>query len=195
MLPFYQTEWQITEDWFFAPEKELETFQALDADGNVILSDLTGLPEEFQRFRSVDDGTGNPEPFTFVPEYNRTIELSDGSITSQFLEKFGRPGRDTGLELERNNSFSVDQSMYLLNSSEVQKRINNSSRVRGIARQAKRNSRKSIEELYGLVLSRAPTQQELASARSYPGVREGKREAFDDLCWALVNSKEFLYHH
>ena len=41
----------------------------------------------------------------------------------------------------------------------------------------------------------APTQQELASARSYPGVREGKREAFDDLCWALVNSKEFLYHH
>lgn len=136
-----------------------------------------------------------PEPFTFVPEYNRTIELSDGSITSQFLEKFGRPGRDTGLELERDNSFSVDQSMYLLNSSEVQKRIDNSRRLRGIARQAKKNPRKSIEALYGLVLSRAPTQQEMAIARSYPGVRDGKREAFDDLCWALVNSKEFLYHH
>ena len=119
-------------------------------DAEVLFDALTILGGQGEIYQSPV-----PEPFTFVPEYNRTIGLSDGSITSQFLEKFGRPARDTGLELERNNEFSVDQSMYLLNSSEVQRRISNSRRLRGIARQAKRNPGKSIEELYGLVLSRS----------------------------------------
>jgi len=159
-------------------------------DAEVLFDALTILGGQGEIYQSPV-----PEPFTFVPEYNRTIELSDGSITSQFLEKFGRPGRDTGLELERNNEFSVDQSMYLLNSSEVQKRISNSWRLRGITRQARQNPRKSIGDLYGLILSRPPTRQEMAFARSYPGVRAGQRQAFDDLCWALINSKEFLYRH
>jgi len=136
-----------------------------------------------------------PEPFTFVPEYNRTVELSDGSITSQFLEKFGRPGRDTGFELERDNEFSVDQSMYLLNSSQVQKRIENSPQLRDISRRTNRNPERRIEALYRLVLSRPPTDQELAFAGTYPGMQAGKRQALDDLCWALINSKEFLFRH
>jgi hypothetical protein len=159
-------------------------------DAEVLLDALTTLGGEGELYQSPV-----PEPFTFVPEYNRTIELSDGSITSQFLEKFGRPARDTGLELERNNEFSVDQSMYLLNSSEVQKRISNSPRLRGIARQAKRNPEKSIDALYRLIFLRPPTEGELAYASSYPGIQAGKREAVDDLCWALINSKEFLYRH
>ena len=42
-------------------------------------------------------------PFTFIPEGQRSIALPDGSITSPFLEQFGRPSRDTGLESERSN--------------------------------------------------------------------------------------------
>ncbi len=136
-----------------------------------------------------------PEPFTFVPEYHRTIELSDGSITSQFLEKFGRPGRDTGYELERDNEFSVDQSMYLLNSSQVQKRISNSPRMREIVQASRRNPQRAVNSLYRLTLSRAPTRAELALAMDYTGMQTGERQAIEDLCWALVNSKEFLYRH
>ena len=36
-----------------------------------------------------------PEPFTFIPEGQRSIELADGSISSSFLDMFGRPARDT----------------------------------------------------------------------------------------------------
>ena len=42
-----------------------------------------------------------PEPFTFLPEFDRTIRLADGSITSPFLEMFGRPPRDTGADPNR----------------------------------------------------------------------------------------------
>jgi hypothetical protein len=136
-----------------------------------------------------------PEPFTFVPEYQRTVELSDGSITSQFLEKFGRPGRDTGLELERDNEFSVDQAMYLLNSGEVQKRIASSPRLRDIQQQTRRSPGRGVRALYRLLLTRPPTRDELDLALAYPGIEDGDRKAFEDLCWALINSKEFLYRH
>jgi hypothetical protein len=136
-----------------------------------------------------------PEPFTFVPAYRTTVELSDGSITSQFLEKFGRPGRDTGLELERDNEFSVDQAMYLLNSSDVQKRIGNSPRIREIRQQTRRNPERGVKAIYRLMLTRPPTDAELNFALAYPGMDEGDRQAFEDLCWALINSKEFLYRH
>lgn len=136
-----------------------------------------------------------PEPFTFFPEYKRTVDLSDGSITSQFLEKFGRPGRDTGTEMERDNSFSVDQSMYLLNSSEVQTRIQNSFRLKQIIRSAKRDNDKAIEAVYRMVLTRPPTRQEVTIALAYPGIRNGQPSAYEDLVWALINTKEFLYRH
>ncbi|HSH08738.1 MAG TPA: DUF1553 domain-containing protein, partial [Oceanipulchritudo sp.] len=137
-----------------------------------------------------------PEPFTFVPDYRRTISLSDGSITSQFLEKFGRPARDTGMESERNNEVSVDQVMYLLNSSDVQAKIKASPWMKGIMKNAKGNGEAVTKSIYYLLLSRAPTRGEINLANEYFAETSRQRQpAFEDLCWALINSKEFLYRH
>ncbi|MEX0321959.1 MAG: DUF1553 domain-containing protein [Puniceicoccaceae bacterium] len=151
-----------------------------------------------------------PEPFTFVPEYKRTITLSDGTITSQFLEKFGRPGRDSGTELERNNEISVDQTMYLLNSSEVQKKIRNSPLMKAAIRDSKGNNRVLIRSLYLILLSRNPTPEEMKSSFNYytkmlPKTANNQRQkrnlwnkrqqASEDLAWSLINSKEFLHRH
>lgn len=159
-------------------------------DAEVLFDALTVLGGQGELYQSPV-----PEPFTFVPEYKRTVQLSDGSITSQFLEKFGRPGRDTGLELERNNAYSVDQGMYLLNSGEIQRRIKSSFRLRNIIRQGKQDPQKAVDQLYRLILARPPTQEEQAIALAYQGVSSGRQLAYQDLCWALINSKEFLYRH
>ncbi|MGC8804413.1 MAG: DUF1553 domain-containing protein, partial [Candidatus Ratteibacteria bacterium] len=63
-----------------------------------------------------------PEPYTFIPKENRNIGLADGSITSSFLITFGRPSRDTGLESERNSNPTDKQRLYMLNSSDIQKK-------------------------------------------------------------------------
>ncbi len=137
-----------------------------------------------------------PEPFTFIPEHQRTITLADGSITSQFLEMFGRPARDTGLESERNNQPTDAQRLHLLNSSHVQRKIQDSWRIRGLFNNNRKNRPALIRQLYLVILSRYPTPSELTAATEYfdtKGLRPD--QAVNDLAWALINSKEFLYRH
>ena len=137
-----------------------------------------------------------PEPFTFIPEQQRSIALADGSITSHFLEMFGRPARDTGLESERNGKPTAAQRLHLLNSTHVQRKIVRSQRLRRLIRMAKGDRSRVIRGLYMTILSREPTPTELAAAEEYcrtPGLSQ--RQAAEDLAWALVNTKEFLYRH
>ena len=137
-----------------------------------------------------------PEPFTFIPEENRSIELADGSITSQFLEMFGRPARDTGLESERNNQPTDAQRLHLLNSSHVQNKIERSTRLNGLVKAAKGNRQTLANMIYLNILSRYPTKAELAAAQQHlQSTGKNLRQATNDLAWALINSKEFLYRH
>jgi len=137
-----------------------------------------------------------PEPFTFIPPSHPTITLADGSISSQFLEMFGRPARDTGLASERNNKITTEQRLYLLNSSAVQQRIYRNQRLIGLFRWAKGKLHPIIRGVYLSILSREPTAAEIAAVEEYHK-RSGLsvRNAALDLAWALINSKEFLYRH
>jgi hypothetical protein len=137
-----------------------------------------------------------PEPFTFIPKENRTISLADGSITSSFLTTFGRPSRDTGLESERNNKPTDSQCLYLLNSTDLLRKIEGSPQLRQIFTANGSNTQQMIRDTYLLLLSRYPVPNELASADKYiksSGLLPGQSAA--DIIWAIINSKEFLYRH
>jgi hypothetical protein len=137
-----------------------------------------------------------PEPFTFVPEEHRTIELRDGSINSPFLEMFGRPSRDTGLMSERNNTPTDSQRLFLLNASQIQKQITVSPKLRRLNPLLKKDRDKLVMELYVMLLSREATEVEKSAALAYMDTPHGKgRNGLLDLAWALTNSKEFLFRH
>ncbi|MBN2511508.1 MAG: DUF1553 domain-containing protein [Sedimentisphaerales bacterium] len=137
-----------------------------------------------------------PEPFTFIPDEHRTIELADGSITSQFLEMFGRPARDTGLESERNSHPTDVQRLFMLNSSDVRKKITQSPLLRKIFNTGKGKPREMIASLYITILSRYPTPQEYQTIEKHFASRRNRTgEAAEDLTWALLNSREFLFRH
>ena len=87
-------------------------------DAEVLIDALNQITSTTEKYSSPI-----PEPFTFIPEDQRSIALPDGSITSPFLEMFGRSPRDTGLESERNNRITDAQRLHLLNSSQVQRKI------------------------------------------------------------------------
>ena len=135
-----------------------------------------------------------PEPFTFIPESQRSIELADGSISSSFLELFGRPARDSGRESERNNRPTAAQQLHLLNSSHIRRKIETSGKLRELL-QSKRKPREIVDELYLTILSRPATADELEVLRDYAQPGHAGRRPMMDLVWALLNSAEFLYRH
>jgi len=167
----------------FYPVRRLEAEVLIDA-----LCQITGTTEQYS--------SPIPEPFTFVPEDQRSIALADASITSPFLETFGRPPRDTGLELERNNRPTAAQRLHLLNSSHIQRKIEQSPKLQALT-QRRANPREGVNELYLTILSRFPTDEELKTVGAYfqAGAANRRIGAGADLVWALVNSAEFLYRH
>ncbi len=131
-----------------------------------------------------------PEPFTFLPDHQRAIALPDGSITSSFLEMFGRPARDSGMESERNNRLTAGQALHMLNSNHIRNKLKKGPGIKAILNQAS-NPTEAAELVYLTILSRRPSPDELSTATQLCSYSSGTR----DLIWALINSDEFLFRH
>ena len=150
------------------------------------LGQITGTTEEYS--------SPIPEPFTLLPESYRAIALADGSITSSFLDTFGRSPRDTGLMSERDNRPSAAERLYLLNSSNVQRKLQQSAKLQVLI-PGRGDVRQMITGLYLTILSRFPTEEELTIGAAYAQSAGNRRVAGLDLAWALINSAEFIYRH
>ncbi|MGA2542445.1 MAG: DUF1553 domain-containing protein [Verrucomicrobiota bacterium] len=166
----------------FYPLRRLEAEVLIDA-----LDQITGGTESYS--------SAIPEPFTFVPGNVRSIALEDGSISSSFLDMFGRSPRDTGLEEERNNRPTSEQRLHLLNSSHIELKLEQSRLIPFLV-QSTKTPREIATALYLGILSRFPSADEATIAETY--YQSGglnRRQATIDLAWALINSTEFLYRH
>lgn len=136
-----------------------------------------------------------PEPFTFYPPKTRATHLGDATVSSSELELFGKVSRDVSLESQRNNSLTSRQLLYLMNSSELEKRIRKSS----VLQQLFLNSgdfAQLVDNITLLVLSRRATPQEITMYNEYMKTNAlSLMEAAVDIMWTQINSNEFLYNH
>ena len=165
------------------PVRRLEAEVLVDA-----LCQLTGTTEKYS--------SQIPEPFTYIPEQQRSILLADGSITSPFLEMFGRPPRDTGLLSERNNKPSAAQRLHFLISSHVRNKFTRSKKLRELLYSSQKRPREAMNKIYLTFLSRLPTDEERGMISQYADSSGmAGRDLALDLMWTLVNSKEFMYRH
>ncbi len=152
------------------------------------LNQITGTTEKYS--------SAIPEPFTFVPDDQHATALPDGSITSSFLETFGRPSRDTGLQAERNNRITATQRLTLLNSTQIQRKLEQGPKLQALFRTGRTSPGEMVDGLYLAILSRPPTADERNTITAYvQSAGPDKRAAAIDLAWALINSAEFLYRH
>jgi len=144
---------------------------------------------------AVSSVSGVPSRFDGLPAGTRAIELPDESVASAFLDAFGRPKRDTSCECERVSDASLGQSLMLLNSAEVQSKLSApDSRAGRLAKDTRPDGTK-VEELFWAAFGRGPTSGELTSAVDHLGKNPAKRrEAFEDILWALINAKEFQFN-
>ncbi|MEZ5988400.1 MAG: DUF1553 domain-containing protein [Planctomycetota bacterium] len=158
-------------------------------DAEVLLDAIDGITGTTDSFSSAI-----PEPFTYLPPEAPAVTIPDGSITSPFLEMFGRPARDTGLMSERGRDCSAEQRLHLLNSGHVQRKLEQGPRLRTLL-QSRKPLPEVVEDLYLTILSRYPTDAEVEVLKRYVAAGKDRRAAGLDVAWALVNGAEFQFRH
>lgn len=139
--------------------------------------------------------TGTSENFSGLPAGTRATQMPDASVAPYFLKVFGQPQGDTACECERSQEASLAQSLHLLNSREVQDKVARG-RARELASQKDRPVEERIQELYRWMYAREPASDELQVALAHLQKHaDNPQTAFEDIMWALVNTKEFLFNH
>jgi hypothetical protein len=144
---------------------------------------------------AVDKVTLSQTQFAGMPAGTRAVELPDAGFSSYFLDVFGQPGATTACECERMQEANLAQSLHLLNSDEMQKKLSAESGRAAKYAADPRSDEVKVRELYLIALSRQPRADELATALAYLSGKENQREAYEDVVWTLVNSKEFMFNH
>lgn len=141
--------------------------------------------------------TGSAESFAGMPQGTRAIQLPDEAIASTFLDVFGRPPRETPCECERPREANLAQALQLLNSGDLQAKITTPrGRLASWLEDTQKSNPEILEELYLTALGRRPRDSERTTLLTYVGGKSSDRTAaFQDVLWALLNTKEFLFNH
>lgn len=146
---------------------------------------------------AIDQVTGSPTNFGPIPAGTRAVQLPDNGFNSYFLTVFGRPESSSACECERSSEANLAQSLHLLNSGEIQGKLTNGSgRAATFANDKTRDHAAKIRELYLLAFSRPPQADESAVALAHiEKHKDAPQRAYEDIVWALINTKEFLFNH
>ncbi len=131
------------------------------------------------------------------PAGTRAVQVVDVDVSPYFLTVFGQPQATTACECERQQNANLAQSLHLLNSSEVQEKVAAAGgRAALWAADTQRPSDDRIRELYRWTYARQPDAEELQIALTHLAHHEATPQiAWEDLLWALINTREFLFNN
>lgn len=151
---------------------------------------------------AVDMLVGQPTKFAGMPTGTRAVDLPDSGFDSYFLTAFGRPQAVSACECERSGDASLAQSLHLINSDSLYKQLSgDTGRAARLASDTKVDVNDKVRALYLTAFARKPKDDERQSVISYLNKAAGQadpaklRTKYEDVIWALVNTKEFLFNH
>ncbi len=144
---------------------------------------------------AIGTATEAPEKFAGLPAGTRAIQLPDSRVASYFLDVFGRPAREITCECERSDEANMAQALHLINSPSIQQKLSAATgRVERLVK-ANKKDREAVEEMYLATLCRLPEPVELEDAVDQIRSSANRKEGVEDLLWALINSREFIFNH
>ena len=160
-------------------------------------------------FDSINDVTRTPSNFAGMPAGTRATALPDNSFNagSYFLTVFGRPESSSACECERTQEASLAQALHLLNAKDIQDKLASDAGAPAKLAADPRSDADKLRELYLAAYARPAEAHEIELARAYlDKPRKGadgqpldaaksKRLGYEDVVWAILNTKEFLFNH
>lgn len=147
-------------------------------------------------YDAVNRVTGSRGGFAGLPPETRAVQLPDSGPANYFLTVFGKPEADSSCECERSQEANLAQSLHLLNSKDLHGKLSEGGgRAAALAKDTARSPEEKVRELYYWVYSRPPAPEELAAALAHLQKSKEAQAAYEDIAWALLNTKEFLFNH
>ena len=165
------------------------------------ISDIRNYSRHYrQRLRAevlldtVSDISGIPETFSAMPQKSRATQIWTHRVSSLFLDTFGRPDPNQDPPCERTGETTVAQTLHLMNAPTLHAKVTSDDGRAAQLASSDRTPDAIVEELYVLIYSRLPEQEEVGIGRQFfsePGIT--RRAATEDLMWALMNTPEFVF--
>jgi hypothetical protein len=142
----------------------------------------------------ISEVTETKDKFQGLPLGSRAVQVADGRTSDYFLTTFGRAPRDTVCAAEAKTEPTLSQALHMLNGPTVQDKISQGGVVKRLLDQ-KTPAPAAIEAIYLRCLSRKPTPEETQKLTTIVGQTENPQAGLEDIFWAVLNSREFLFNH
>jgi Protein of unknown function (DUF1553)/Protein of unknown function (DUF1549) len=149
-----------------------------------------------QLLDAIDAATGTVEKFPKLPAGTRAISVPDTTYASFFLDTFGRPLRAIACECERSSDPNLSQALNMMNGELLNRKLFQADgRLMRLLKDPKLTDGALALRLYLLTVNRPPTASEVVAASGIFAEGPSRQAGAQDLFWALLNSREFLFNH
>jgi len=165
-----------------------------DDEANFARAAVRLLPAEVL-LDAIGQALGRREPFPDAPGGARAVQLAGAKTGGDFLKAFGKPERLLTCECERSDAVTLAQAFQLINGEAVRVRLEAPDNRIGRLLRAGLDDPTILAEVYLATLGREPGDAERAGALAHLAKAPDRRKAWEDVAWAILNSKEFLLRH
>lgn len=160
---------------------------------NYAYAQIRRIPAEMM-LDCISQATGTQDKFRGLPVGARAVQIADGTTSTYFLTTFGRSRRTTVCDCEASTDPSLSQALHLLNGNSTQGKIQQGKRVKSWLDQ-ELSIQQVIEKIYVCSLSRRPTQRESDTLTKMVVEAGNNQTGLEDVFWAILNSREFMFNH
>ncbi|QDU28143.1 hypothetical protein ETAA8_32430 [Anatilimnocola aggregata] len=145
---------------------------------------------------AVDQATGSKTKYNNMSAVSRAVDLPHEGFGSYFLDTFDRPRRVSSCECERATGATLAQVLLLANSDDLENKIASGTGKIATLVKEKRPAKEIIDELYLGALARFPNADELTKTHTFVESlpADKQQQALEDILWAVLNTREFMFN-
>lgn len=136
------------------------------------------------------------ESFGGLPAGTKATHLpAPDLVNNEFLKIFGQPERQTVCACERTNESNLSMAIQFFNGPLIYNKLKSESNSFRKSLTDGKDDTQIITLLYNLAVCRNPSETELKASLDHIASKENRVEALEDICWAILNTNEFLFQH
>jgi hypothetical protein len=144
---------------------------------------------------TISQVTETRNKFQGLPLGARAVQIADGNVSTYFLRTFGRAERATVCSCEVKMDPNLGQALHLLNGDVTQSRISEGNVVKKLL-DAATPPLAILDTLYTRCFARKPSPEEAKPvADALAATPAEAQQILEDVFWALLNSKEYMFNH